>query len=192
MFKRVPSKEEQLLAERLRREAMESRPAFSESLHRRILTAVKQQNEAETQGADSVPLLRRSIAVQDPLAGHCLCQAVAHDEVKRGRTASRRWPRMLAATLAAACLLCAVAIGWQLLRHSAPQDPGRGTQFAGPSINELPSINDWTDRTVGRLDHLSVSAAFEPQTTHLKHDASAVASVFLDRLPVNVKVAENR
>ena len=162
MSKQVPSKEEQLLAERLRREAMESRPAFCESLHRRILTAVKQHRAAMA-------------------------------DLATERTASRRRPRLLTATLAAACLLCAVAIGWQLVRNAAQQKTAPGTsQFAGPSINELPSINDLTDRTVGRLDHLSVSAAFEPQTTHLKHDVSAVASVFLDRLPVNVKVVENR
>ena len=65
-------------------------------------------------------------------------------------------------------------------------------QVAGPSINDLPSIGDLTDHTVGRLDRLTVSAALEPQTTHLKHDARAVASVFLDRLPVNVKMADNR
>ncbi len=188
MFKRIGATEERLLVERLRREAMESRPAFSESLHRRILTAVKQR-----QAANSVPLLRRSSAVQNQSAGHCLCQAVAHDEAKRWRTIPRRWPRVVAATLAAACLLCAVAIGWQLMKHSSQQDPTRGTpQFAGPSIDQLPSINDLTDGAVGRLDQLSVSAAFEPQTTHLKHDARAVASVFLDRLPVNVKVVDNR
>ena len=65
-------------------------------------------------------------------------------------------------------------------------------QIAGPSINVLPSISDFTDHTVGRLDQLTISAALEPQTTHLKHDARAVASVFLDRLPVNVKLVDNR
>ena len=162
MFKRVPSTEERLLAEQLRREAMESRPWFSESLHRRILGAVK-HHRAATANLAGVP------------------------------TVSRRWPRVLAAVLTAACLLCAVAIGWRLMKNPAQQEPAQGTpQVAGPSINDLPSIGDLTDHTVDRFDRLTISAALEPQTTHLKHDARAVAGIFLDRLPVNVKVVDNR
>ena len=95
--------------------------------------------------------------------------------------------------MAAACLLCAVAIGWRLMKGSSQQGPVQGMpQVAGPSINDLPSIGDLTDRTVGGLDRLTVSAALEPHTTYLKHDARAVASIFLDRLPMNVKMADNR
>jgi hypothetical protein len=61
------------------------------------------------------------------------------------------------------------------------------------SINDLPSIDELADHTVGRLDSLTVSAALEPQKTHLKNDARAVADMFLDRLPIDPKLlADNR
>jgi hypothetical protein len=160
MSKRVPSNEEPLLAERLRREAIESRPAFSESLHQRILRATKQHH-----------------AVMASLVS--------------GPTVRRRWPRMLAAALAAACLLCAVAIGWRLMLDASRRGPVEKMPVDQAKI-KLPSIGDLTDHTLGRLDHLTVSAALEPHTTPLKHDARAVASIFLDRLPVDVKVVDNR
>ncbi len=162
MSKRVSSEQEQLLAERLRREAIESRPAFSESLHRRIFSAVRQRQAAETSGAAAPTVLRR-------------------------------WPRVLAAALAAACLLCAVAVGWRLMVNASRQSRlEKMAQVAGPSIDRLPSIGELTDHAVARLDHLTVSAALEPQTAPLKHDAMAVAGVFLDRLPVNMKLANNQ
>jgi hypothetical protein len=161
MPKQVPSKEEQLLAEQLRREAIESRPAFSESLHQHILNAVRQNHAA-----------------------------VAN--LATGTAASRRWPRVLAAALTAACLLSAVAIGWQLLANASRQNPVEKMPSDAPSIAKLPSIGDFTDHTIGKLDELSVSAALEPQTTPLKRDARAVASVFLNRLPIDVKMADDR
>jgi len=81
-----------------------------------------------------------------------------------------------------------VAIGWQLMVNASRRSGVEKTQ----QVAELPSIRDLTDHTVGRLDRLTVAAALEPQTTPLKHDARAVASVFLDRLPVNMNVANNR
>jgi hypothetical protein len=161
MFKRVSSTQQRLLGERLRREAMESRPAFSESLHRRIVCAVKQHHAA-------------------------VASLVA------GPTVSRRWPRVLAAALAA-CVLCAAAIGWQLVENASRQGVGKGMRpVHGTSLADLPSINDLTGKAVGRLDNLTVSATLEPQTTPLKHDARSVASVFLDRLPIDVKLVNNR
>jgi hypothetical protein len=162
MSKRVSSNEEELLAERLRREAIESRPAFSESLHRRILRDVRQHHAAAA-------------------------------TLVAGPAVARRWPRVLAAVLAAACLLGAVAVGWQLMENASRQSRIEEIRsLAGPTLNKLPSIGDLTDRTVGKLDKLTVSAALEPQTTPLKHDARAVAGIFLDRLPVGVTVADNR
>jgi hypothetical protein len=161
MSKQDSSKKGQLLVEQLRREATESRPAFSESLHQRIVCAVKQHHAA-------------------------MASLAARPKV------SRRWPRVVAAALTAACLLCAVAIAWQLLGNVS----GQGQMPKGPptplAVAELPSIGELTDHTVGELDGLTVSAALKPQATHLKHDVSAVASVFLDRLPVSVKVADDR
>jgi hypothetical protein len=157
MFKRIPSKEERLLGELLESDAAESRPAFSESLHHRVLCSAKQRLAAAP-------------------------------------TVVRRWPRGLAVALAAACLLFAVAMGWQLLENAARQVPDPGMP-PGPqvTINDLPSIDELADHTVGRLDRLAVSAALEPQKMHLKNDARAVAGMFLDRLPIDPKLlADNR
>ena len=157
MSKRDPSNEERLLGELLEGEAAESRPAFSESLHHRVLSTAKQR-----------------LAVAPAVAPH------------------RR--RGLAFALAAACVLCAVAIGWQVLENASWHGSGPGIP-PGPqvTINDLPSINELADHTVGRLDSLTVSAALEPQKAHLKHDARAVADMFLDRLPIDPKMlADNR
>ena len=168
MPKRSLSKQEQQLAEQLRHEAIESRPAFSESLHRRILSAVKQGQAAESQTAESVPRLRRSSAM------------TGQDQ---WQTVTRRWPRALAIALTAACLLCAVGTGWVALRQNAVEKP---------SLAQLPSVSDLTVHTVGRLNDLSVAAVLEPQTTPLENDARAVAGVFLDRLPISVKIVDSR
>jgi hypothetical protein len=168
MFKRISSTEERLLGERLRREAMESRPAFSESLHDRIVCAVRQRR-----AAGNSPSVRVGENGTVPFPA--------------------RRPRGLPAALAAACLLCAAAIGWQMLQNASQPAP---VHLLPPtpeaSIADLPSINDLADRTVRKLDGLAVSAAWEPQATHLKNDARTAAGMFLDRLPIDVKLADNR
>jgi hypothetical protein len=78
MSKQVPLPKEQVLAERLRRDAIESRPEFSESLHRRIADAVRQQHATEVVVGTRVNRRRRGLAAA------------------------------VAAAVAAACLLCAV------------------------------------------------------------------------------------
>jgi hypothetical protein len=157
MSKENESAEERLLVERLRREAIESRPAFSESLHQRIVRAVEQR------------------------------RATVAEDVKP--VVSRRWSRGLATALAAACLLCAVVIGWQLVVNASRQDPA---PIARASLTDLPSIDDLTDPIVRKIDGLTVSVALEPHATHLEHDAQAVADVLLDRLPRNVKLVDNQ
>lgn len=169
MSKQVPSKE-QLLSQQLHREAIETRPMFSESLHEQILRAVE-QSQANTETAESVPLLRRSSADDIQSTDHPI---------------HRRWPRAIAV---AACTLLAIAIGGQLLLTALRHTSGQKAPISQPSLAQLPSINDLTDHTVGRLDRL---CAIEPQTTPLKNDAYAVASVFLDRLPVAVKTDDKQ
>jgi hypothetical protein len=156
MFKQNISTEERLLGELLENEAVESRPVFSESLHRRTMSAARQRLAAAP-------------------------------------TVARRRPPVLAFAAAAACLLFALAIGWQILRNDSRQVPAPGDpQLAQPKI-DLRSIDELADRTVGRLDGLTVSVALEPQVALLKHDARAVAGIFLDRLPIDPKLlADNQ
>jgi hypothetical protein len=120
---------------------------------------------------------------------HQRIMCVAKQRRAAATAVSRRWPGV-AAILAAACLFAA-AIGWQLMQNASREGPGQsGPQNVDVAITDLPSINDLADHTVGRLDDLSMSVALEPQATHLKRDASAVASVFLDRLPFGSKMME--
>lgn len=152
MSKRVPKSQEQVLAERLRREAIESRPEFSESLHRRIACAVKQHHVA------------------------------AHAAVTTG------WRRGLATALAAACLLCAVAIGWRLSQSDPQQNPvGDPQAIAQASI----LIDQWTDQATSGLDGLVASASFKPHTAQLKHDAQLIADTILEPLPVDVNLVSD-
>jgi hypothetical protein len=77
MSKRIPSTEEQIFAERLRCEAFESRPEFSESLHRRIAGGVRQFH-AHLAVADRTTTARhwgRGLAAA--LAAACLLCAAA-------------------------------------------------------------------------------------------------------------------
>jgi hypothetical protein len=159
MSKRKLSTEERMLEERLRGEANELRPSFSESLHRRIMCAVREHHAA--------------------MAG-------PHDRA----VMARPWRRGLAAVLAAACLLGVAAVGWQLYRSAqrqgVPVDP---PQIAGPSIEDLRVIDEWTDRAATGIDGLMATAAFKPQADQLKHDAKLVADKLLDPLPLDVKLA---
>lgn len=151
MFKRNSLTEERLFGELLEDAAVVSRPEFSESLHRRTMSAAR---------------LRLTVAP----------------------SVARRRPRVLAFTAAAACLLFVLAIGWQKLTNDSRKVPTpENPQLARERIN-LPSIDDLADRTVGRLDGLTVSGALEPQVTSLKHDAQTVASIFLDRLPIDANL----
>jgi hypothetical protein len=156
MFKRNPSNEERLLGEFLENEAVESRPEFSESLHRRTMSAAWQRLAAKP-------------------------------------TVARRRPLGLVFAVAAACGLFALAVGWQLLKNDARQAPAPEIQLVEQTKIDLPSIDDLADHTVGRLEGLTVSAALEPQTTRLKHDARAVAGIFLDPLPIDARLlADNQ
>ncbi len=84
-------------------------------------------------------------------------------------------------------------VAWQLIANAIRQSRlGQAEQVANTTIAQMPSIRDLTSSTVGRLDDLTVSAVLEPQTAPLAHDAHAVASVFLDRLPVSVSLANSR
>ena len=67
MFKQNPSTEERLLGELLENEAVESRPAFSESLHRRTMSAARQRLAAAPTVAQ-----RRSPVLAFAAAAACL------------------------------------------------------------------------------------------------------------------------
>ena len=178
MFRQVPSAKEQALGERLRREAFASRPTFSEPLHDRIVRAVQWRRAEESEAhANSRPL---TAAGYSPAAWF-----------SRGAIA--------------ACALCAVAIGWWLSdNHRPPNLPANdsvaaaGSQ-AGPAsapndaaapTTELPSIGELADRAADSLDELAAAASLKPQSAQLEHDARLAADMLIERLPIDVHLAD--
>jgi hypothetical protein len=162
----LPSTTEAALRERLEREAAESRPAFSESLHRRILAAVE-QHRAEQNG---VPLLRSSSVGDDSalLDGR---QAVAH----------RRRKRAVMYVSAAACLLCAVAIGWRLgeMRQAQRRSP----------MADLAIFHELADSAAVGLGGFAASVELTPPPARLSADARLTAEAIMERLPVDFELA---
>jgi hypothetical protein len=162
MSEQIPSTEEHALAERLRHEALESRPAFSESLHERIACALRQAH------------------------GEVVEVATNHGFEMAKR---RRGP---AIAFAAASVVCAMLIGWQLVnrvqRQGSIDDP---QEVAGPSIDDLRVIDQWADQAALGLDGLVATATMKPQTEELKRDAQVVADAFLKPLPVNVQLVSD-
>jgi hypothetical protein len=155
MSERIPSSEERSLRERLRQEATESRPEFSESLHERIAGALRRH--------------------------HATIGAVHRAATRKG------WQRGLVALAAAACLLAAVAIGWQLIQSTAQRGHGRNVAKDNQEwIERRQVIDQWTQQAATGLDGLLPSATSEPRESVLKHDARLVASTFLQPLPVDV------
>jgi hypothetical protein len=158
-FSRITS--ESALREQLRREATESRPVFSETLHRRILAAVQERRaERATDGGSP------------PLASH---QA----------DAQRRRKRTLMAWAAAACFLCAAAIGWQL---SEMRESRRPLAKKSP-MADLLVVNDLADSAVAGLDGLAASVELTLPPPDLSADVQSTAEALMQRLPVDLELA---
>jgi hypothetical protein len=187
MRERISAVEKRALRRQLRREAMDSWPEYSETLHDRIISAVE-----------------RSQASQ-----RCLPQRV------------ERWrPSLAAATLAAACLLGVVVLGWQMAQRrnvaqnlketgqvlreqianrksvspsvDSPVQPLAErvlpTSAAEATIAGLSPIDQLASSTLENLSEMIASAAVTPQSAELKHDTRLAAETLLRRLPVDVEL----
>ncbi len=176
MHKRISPAQEQALREQLRREAMEAWPAYSETLHKRIISAVKRRRMQEAVVSSRAP------------------------------TAVRRQAG-LAAVFAAACLLCAVVLGWRLMPRGPQQDIMEGNPPIAASdplksssppaaveatIAGLPPIDELAGSTMAKLNGLIVSAVVAPQSANLKHDTRLAAEMLIERLPVDVELIAGR
>jgi hypothetical protein len=168
------SSDESRLGERLRREALESRPAFSETLHRRIVAAVESvggnHGGAYPGGADILVCLE-----QQPGNGRQEC--LPH------RT--RRWKRSLTVLAAAACLLCAAAIGWGLREGHPP----RADIIAQSPLDDLALIHQWSESVAAGLDDLVATVELTPPPARLSSDARLTAETLIERLPVDWELA---
>jgi hypothetical protein len=175
------------LAEQLRREAIESWPDFSETLHQRILHAVGERRDG------AAPEKRG----QSPFAG--TAQRVLRTNGDCPLFSARR--RGLAALLAAACLLCAAAIGWRIYDgRTAAVPPAAIGQNADElafqmalqwSAGDLLSGDDLADQAAAGFDNLLSSAGLSPRSGPLADDARLAADTLLRRLPIDVELAES-
>lgn len=161
MNERIPSAEKRRLAERLRREAAESRPAFSESLHRRIVEAVN-ASSGETHQNTPTPASRGDW---------------------------RRRPGVVA--VATCLLLGVVAAGWWMAAMAERQRALESERMMAQSQAEkLLAIDEMTDRARARLDGVVASVTLTREADHLKHDARLAACSLLERLPVDVEMID--
>jgi hypothetical protein len=173
MPKRISSVEERSLCQRLRQEALDDRPEFSESLHRQILSAIQQHSP--TSGGADILVCPRDVSTRG--RQECL-----------PRPGERHWLAYAAAALTAACLLIAVAVGWRTTVHQnagplAADTTGAATAAALPPIEEL------AGNTIESLNDLVASAAIVPQSDDLEEGVLLAADALLRPLPVDVDLA---
>ena len=152
------------LGERLRREALDSRPAFSEALHRRILSEIA-RNSAENDGP-SVLLLDRPLA-----------------------EARRRRKRSVMALAAAACFVCAVAVGWRL--GELREESRRLAVDAESPMADLAMLDALRDRAATEISGLIVSVELTPSPARWSSEARQTAEAILDPLPIDVGLASS-
>ena len=172
MGRRLSSRKKHGLGERLRQEAIDTWPAYSETLHNRIISAIERRhpkNELATPNRRSADARRRA-----------------------GWTTA----------FAAACLAGAIVFGWQSAEREYDQGVedvfvGAGSQLANDlppmaatetTMPGSPLIDEWADTSVEELGGLFVSAAVAPQSASLKHDTRLAAETLLERLPIDMEI----
>lgn len=159
MSRRLSSRKEHQLAERLRQEAIDAWPAYSEALHNRIISAIERRQPK----SDAAMPNRRSAGVR----------------LRAG------WM----AAFAAACLLGVIVVGWQSVQRENNRDAENALANVGSQLaDDLPLIHDWADASVEELGNLVVSAAVAPHSDDLKHDTRLAAETMLERLPIDIEL----
>jgi hypothetical protein len=162
MPERISPVQERELGERLRREARNARPAFSETLHQRIIAAVKRrQAELLPRPRPVAPAWRVRLA--GAFAAACLLVAAAFCTrlIEPG-------PRQAA------------------VPPSAAGTNGVVVTTAAPLADILP-IDSWAAASGNAdLDEMIESAVVAPQVAALTDDARDAGESLLQRLPVDL------
>jgi hypothetical protein len=174
MSKRTPLHNERALAERLCREAKQSRPEFSESLHARICRAIE---ECPRQQA---PIWRRG-----PLA-HLRQEPSRHPGAARHRLSV--WASV---AVAAACLACVAMVAWP--KNEIPGGPsadgngqsGLWAESSAPTL-DLESVAGLAMRVSDDLRDWVDSAAATQRWAYLDGDARLAVEMLAARLPFDV------
>jgi hypothetical protein len=149
------------LRKRMRREAMASRPAFSEPLHQRIVAALQQASLPAADAADRT-----------------------HRVGLTRRTTKYAALAFVSAALTAACVLFAIFYRGQPNEPSPIATPA----VANAELIMLAPLDDWTDATVDVLSGLTVSEAITPHSKAIESDTRLVAETLLRRLPIDVEL----
>jgi hypothetical protein len=171
MNRQLPSHEtprERLLGERLRCEAAQSRPAFSESLHEQAVVAIVRR--AVRLSEAGTPTRPRSIGGTQPGLMKIL--------------GARRVPATIAA---ATVVLLAVTVGWRWYENAARR--GVGTENAPASAAAMPALpmpDDLAEQAISGLDGLLTSVAITSPSARLEQDFRTVADGLTERLPVEL------
>ena len=117
--------------------------------------------------------------------------AVQQHEAPRPRsigTSVARWQGWLVAVFTAACLLCAVAIGWRMTQRQSVPDTDVAAVDVETSLAGLPLPGELAGRGMDSLNGALISAALPQQSTDFAHDTRVAAESMLDRLPLGVEV----
>jgi hypothetical protein len=169
MSRRRANRDEQRLGDRLRREALESRPAFSEELHARMVRAVRQSEVFDA------PKRRRP---SFPDAWWSL--------------------RPVRIAAACACVLAAAIVGWRLtgrgIEPGGPHSPAPPEWVAPMAVDGgtdevtggLLAISELADRVAGQLDKMLDSQVVSEDVAYLDEDARLAVRGLIAQLPVDL------
>ena len=158
------------IRERLRREALESRPEFSEALHQRIIRSVGERYaEGAAAGGRNTAAGRRQRGLTAVLAAACVLAAVA---IGWRFGANPMQPD-----------------GEPLSMDNRLET---SSFVLSGKIEDLPPMNVLTDRAVTGLDGLLASTGFMLPSTQLAHDARLAADSLLQRLPLDMELDDDR
>jgi hypothetical protein len=163
---------DKLLAERLRQEAMQSRPAFSEALHARVLHAV------QTGPAEERPLPRRAASgwrlrrMLPAAAAVCLLMAVGVG-----------W-RVLRPTAPPP------GGGQQVAHRAAPSHGDPAIAMTTLPASDVDALAELADQATDGLGTLVDAAVVSQQSAYLDHDVRLAAEILMDRLPLDLTASE--
>ena len=165
MFRSNSSGEEQVLADRLRREAAACRPEFSETLHRQLCRTVR-RCDATQSVADPISasprLLRYWIPTTIAAAGVLIATVVAWQTLRDDRTTNR----VMNPSLADA----GVAVG--------------PPTTAAPTPTELEMVGDLAARTTEQIGILVESTVTQRHWAFLDQNARLALEALNDRVPL--------
>jgi len=162
MVERIPPEEEKTLADRLRREARATCPAFSETLHAQIVRAVRQQG-AQSRRPPGKSWWQRRWAVAVAAAA---CLAITSLAVWRLAVWETPIPDPVEGTA---------------LVPSTPDD-------SAPALDALVELPDGTAEGLGSAID---SALADQRWAYLDHDARIAAGLLLDQLPLDMLAAHD-